>query len=103
MAIGNDIQWARLITIEAFLDLGLPSRETNEGRRRERESIHAEMSSITHNFKIVPGVQVSKKVATDWVEAVPGTDYTATTNAALTITTIKNISGGSLDFYINVG
>ena len=51
VAIGNDVQWARLISIEAFLDLGLPSRETNEGRRRERESIHAEMSSITHNFK----------------------------------------------------
>jgi len=51
MAIGNDVQWARLISLDAFLDLGLPSRETNEGRRRERASIHAEMASITRSFK----------------------------------------------------
>ena len=59
--------------------------------------------TITHNFKFVPTLSVSKKVSTDWVEAVPGTDYTATTNAALTETVIKNISGGTLDFYINIG
>ena len=51
VAIGNDVQWARLISLDAFLDLGLPSRETNEGRRRERGSIHAEMNSITRSFK----------------------------------------------------
>lgn len=59
--------------------------------------------AITHNFKYVPQMMVCKKVSTDWVEAVPGTDYTATTNAALTTTTIKNISGGTLDFYVNIG
>ncbi len=51
VAIGNDVQWARLIALDAFLDLGLPSRETNEGRRRERKSIHAKMGSITRKFK----------------------------------------------------
>lgn len=59
--------------------------------------------TITHNFMFVPPVAVSKKVATDWVGAIPGTDYTATTNAALTETVIKNISGGPLDFYVNIG
>lgn len=59
--------------------------------------------TIAHNFKYIPQLMVCKKVGSDWVQAVPGTDYDATTNAALTTTTIKNISGGSLDFYVNIG
>ena len=51
IAIGNDVQWTRLISIEAFLELGLPSRETNEGRRSDRESIHRDIAAITQNFK----------------------------------------------------
>ena len=59
--------------------------------------------TITHNFKFIPQISVSKDVAGSWVGAVAGTDYTATTNAALTETKIKNISGGSLKFYVNIG
>ena len=59
--------------------------------------------TITHNFKFIPQLVVLKKVATDWVQALIDTDYTATTNAALTETVIKNISGGTLDFYVNIG
>ncbi len=51
IAIGNDVQWKRLVSTEAFLDLGLPARETNEGRRRDRQSIHQDISAITHTFK----------------------------------------------------
>jgi crotonobetainyl-CoA:carnitine CoA-transferase CaiB-like acyl-CoA transferase len=51
IAIGNDVQWKRLTSIDAFLELGLPSRETNEGRRREREPIHKEIGAITRHFK----------------------------------------------------
>jgi len=59
--------------------------------------------TITHNFKFLPTITVYKKVGSDWVEALVGTDYTATNNAALTELVIKNISGGTLDFYVNVG
>lgn len=59
--------------------------------------------TVAHNFKFIPTISVSKKVATDWVEALVATDYTATTNAAMTETVIKNISGGTLEFYVNVG
>ena len=59
--------------------------------------------TIVHNFKFVPPIFVAKKVAGNWVGATPGTDYTATTNAALTQTVVKNISGGPLDFYVNIG
>jgi len=62
----------------------------------------AEMT-IAHNFKFLPNVTVYKKVSTDWVEALVGTDYTATNNAAMTELVVKNISGGTLDLYVNVG
>ena len=51
IAIGNDVQWARLISIEAFASLASAVRKTNEGRRAERESIHAELGAITRKFK----------------------------------------------------
>jgi crotonobetainyl-CoA:carnitine CoA-transferase CaiB-like acyl-CoA transferase len=51
IAIGNDVQWSRLISIEPFLELGLPTRDTNEGRRKEREAIHREIGGITRRFK----------------------------------------------------
>jgi len=58
LAIGNDVQWARLISIEAFNGLGSPTRETNAGRRRERESIHKEIASITRSFKTAELVEL---------------------------------------------
>ena len=51
IAIGNDVQWARLVSLEAFARLASPTRETNEGRRSERESIHKELGSTTRSFK----------------------------------------------------
>ncbi len=51
VAIGNDVQWSRLISIEPFLELGFPARDTNEGRRRAREAIHKEIGAITGHFK----------------------------------------------------
>jgi len=57
--------------------------------------------TITHNFNYVPTVNAVKD-DTGWVQAVNGTDYTAVTNAALTETVFTNVSGGELDFIINV-
>ncbi len=51
LAIGNDVQWARFTAIDAFADLASPSRQTNEGRRKDRQAIHKAIGSITHNFK----------------------------------------------------
>ena len=50
LAIGNDVQWARLTSIEAFASLISPARETNEGRRQQRESIHRDIGVITSRF-----------------------------------------------------
>jgi crotonobetainyl-CoA:carnitine CoA-transferase CaiB-like acyl-CoA transferase len=51
LAIGNDVQWARLTAIESFAGLAAPGRETNEGRRKERAAIHEEVGAITKRFK----------------------------------------------------
>ena len=50
LAIGNDVQWSRLVSIEAFSVLASATRETNEGRRQERESIHKEIGAATRRF-----------------------------------------------------
>jgi itaconate CoA-transferase len=47
VAIGNDVQWARLVSMEAFRALDQPGRETNAGRRQERAAIHRELGAIT--------------------------------------------------------
>jgi itaconate CoA-transferase len=51
IAIGNDVQWGRLLSIEAFAGLASPVRKTNEGRRSERVAIHEQMGVITRSFQ----------------------------------------------------
>ncbi|MFQ5591869.1 MAG: CaiB/BaiF CoA transferase family protein [Phycisphaerae bacterium] len=51
LAVGNDVQWARLVSIEPFRVLASPTRETNEGRRRERESIHNDINGVTRRHR----------------------------------------------------
>lgn len=50
LAIGNDVQWSRLTSIDSFASLASEMRQTNEGRRSERESIHKEIGKITRKF-----------------------------------------------------
>lgn len=47
VAIGNDLQWQRLTTIPRFNSISNQVRRTNDGRHRERERIHNEISAIT--------------------------------------------------------
>lgn len=58
---------------------------------------------ITHNFGFLPNVNVAKVVAGAFVAAVLGTDVTVSTDAALKVTTVTNVSGGALDLSIRVG
>lgn len=51
LAIGNDVQWSRLTSIDAFSMLASPTRDTNEGRRRERRAIHREITAVTRGHK----------------------------------------------------
>ena len=47
MAIGSDVQWRRLTEIPYFVPVANAVRATNEGRVRERESIHRDMAAVT--------------------------------------------------------
>jgi hypothetical protein len=49
----------------------------------------------THNFNIVPTISASKDAAGTWIPALAA-DFTAVTNAAMTETTIANLSGALL-------
>jgi crotonobetainyl-CoA:carnitine CoA-transferase CaiB-like acyl-CoA transferase len=46
LAIGNDVQWRRLVSLEPFASLAAEGRETNEGRKAERAAIHAELAGL---------------------------------------------------------
>jgi len=47
VAIGNDVQWSRLTALPRFAGLASAARETNDGRRRERARIHAQLGGVT--------------------------------------------------------
>ena len=47
LAIGSDVQWRRLTSIPKFASLANEVRATNEGRHKERESIHLDMAAVT--------------------------------------------------------
>ena len=51
VAIGNDLQWQRLVEISKFQSLDRPIRKTNDGRQNEREAIHQELAKITREYK----------------------------------------------------
>lgn len=47
LAIGSDLQWARLTGVPGFATLANEARRTNEGRHGEREAIHRDIAALT--------------------------------------------------------
>jgi crotonobetainyl-CoA:carnitine CoA-transferase CaiB-like acyl-CoA transferase len=52
MAIGSDVQWRRLTAIPKFAPVANDVRVTNEGRYRERKSIHRDMAAVTSRHTV---------------------------------------------------
>ncbi|WP_018991586.1 CaiB/BaiF CoA transferase family protein [Aromatoleum toluclasticum] len=50
MAIGSDVQWKRLSAIPKFAAIGNAVRATNEGRHRDRDSIHRDVAAVTSRY-----------------------------------------------------
>ena len=50
LAIGNDSQWAKLVSQKGFEKLGTEKRKTNEGRMKEKEKIYVEIGELTKNY-----------------------------------------------------
>jgi len=51
LAIGNDVQWRRLVSIGPFASLAGESRETNEGRKTEHAAIHGELAGLIRRHR----------------------------------------------------
>ena len=43
LAIGSDIQWEKLTQIEGFEHCNKPERETNNGRKEDKENVYADI------------------------------------------------------------
>lgn len=77
-------------------------RYKNAGLITINDTVNAAATLVaTHNLGFIPVVTVAKLVGGAWVAALVGTDYTATTNAAMTETTIVNLSGVQLNVRIS--
>lgn len=50
VAIGNDLQWSRLIALPGFETLANPDWERNAGRARDRAKVIAMMGECTRNY-----------------------------------------------------
>lgn len=50
IAIGNDIQWKRLISLAKFSSASTTARLTNAGRHSEREAMYADLHRITKAY-----------------------------------------------------
>jgi crotonobetainyl-CoA:carnitine CoA-transferase CaiB-like acyl-CoA transferase len=46
LAIGNDVQWRRFVGLPRFAALASESRETNEGRKAERDALREEIGAV---------------------------------------------------------
>ncbi|MBU0754291.1 MAG: CoA transferase, partial [Planctomycetes bacterium] len=51
LAIGNDVQWARLTMLKGFETLSRIDRDTNDGRSADRVAVHKELGRATSAFK----------------------------------------------------
>jgi crotonobetainyl-CoA:carnitine CoA-transferase CaiB-like acyl-CoA transferase len=50
LAIGNDSQWSKFVSLKGFEKLFSESRKTNAGRMKEKENIYEEIGELTRNF-----------------------------------------------------
>lgn len=50
IAVGNDVQWKRLVGLEKFECCSTPARFTNEGRHAEREAMFADLKKVTRKY-----------------------------------------------------
>ncbi|MEN8151196.1 MAG: CoA transferase [Planctomycetota bacterium] len=67
LAIGNDVQWARFVSIDAFSSLASEQRESNEGRKADRKALREEIGALLKTMptgEILPALQQAGLVAT---------------------------------------
>lgn len=74
LAIGSDVQWRRLTESAKFAALASGTRATNEGRARERATLHREMTDVT---KRLPTAEVAEELRRATIPHAPIHDVAA--------------------------
>jgi crotonobetainyl-CoA:carnitine CoA-transferase CaiB-like acyl-CoA transferase len=74
ITVGNDAQWKRLTSLEAFAGLGKPEWETNEGRRKGRKEIHSLIADALRDRSVAEVVDLlfQTGVVVSEVNNIPG-------------------------------
>jgi len=74
VTVGNDAQWKRLMSLEAFGALRKPEWETNEGRRKGRREIHSLVVKALHEMTVAEAVELLSRtgVVVSEVNDIPG-------------------------------
>jgi crotonobetainyl-CoA:carnitine CoA-transferase CaiB-like acyl-CoA transferase len=68
VAVGNDLQWQRLVALPAFAALDDPARRTNAGRAEHRAAIHREMAGVTARH---PTAELARSFAASHIPHAP--------------------------------
>jgi len=74
LAIGSDLQWKRLTELPRFAALASAARATNEGRQRERETIHRELAAAT---RLHPSAEIATDLRAATIPHTPINDIPA--------------------------
>jgi crotonobetainyl-CoA:carnitine CoA-transferase CaiB-like acyl-CoA transferase len=74
LTVGNDPQWRRLISLDAFAELRKPEWETNEGRRKGRWEIHGLVEKALGGMNTLDAVETLTRagVVASEVNDIPG-------------------------------
>ncbi len=58
LAIGNDLQWEKLTGIRGFEHLRKEERQSNEGRRRDKDNIYADIRRELQDYSVAEFIEV---------------------------------------------
>lgn len=66
IAIGNDIQWKRLVSLPEFASASTEVRFTNAGRQQERKEMYEEIHEITRQYRTQELAEKLEKSKIPW-------------------------------------
>lgn len=90
IAVGNDIQWERLVALEKFAPASTPARFQNEGRHKEREAMFADLHAITRQYSTAELAEDLERALVPWsvINSVPQVAVHDAIKKYLTTTTV---------------
>lgn len=82
LAVGSDAQWSRLVRQPRFSGLDEPALATNEGRRAQREALHARIGALTREADVAELTAELRRAKIPHapitpIEGVPDLDFVA--------------------------